>query len=78
MHVNAYAASSATSPLEPTTIERRDVGPADVLRDRGSGHVGGDETGGDGVPRPLGAAAVARPADDPQRRDGIQVLSADP
>ncbi|SDO85209.1 uncharacterized zinc-type alcohol dehydrogenase-like protein [Microbacterium testaceum StLB037] len=33
MHVNAYAASSATSPLEPTTIERRDVGPKDVLID---------------------------------------------
>lgn len=33
MHVNAYAASSATSPLEPTTIERRAVGPADVLID---------------------------------------------
>lgn len=33
MHVNAYAASSATSPLEPTTIERRPVGPADVLID---------------------------------------------
>ena len=33
MHVNAYAASSATSPLEPTTIERREVGPADVLID---------------------------------------------
>lgn len=29
--VNAYAAPSATEPLVPTTIERRDVGPADVL-----------------------------------------------
>jgi uncharacterized zinc-type alcohol dehydrogenase-like protein len=29
--VNAYAASSATEPLVPTTIERRDVGPTDVL-----------------------------------------------
>ena len=29
--VNAYAAHSATAPLEPTTIERRDVGPHDVL-----------------------------------------------
>ena len=27
----AYAATSATDPLVPTTIERRDVGPADVL-----------------------------------------------
>ncbi len=29
--VNAYAAPSATEPLVPTTIERRDVGPKDVL-----------------------------------------------
>ena len=29
--VNAYAATSATDPLVPTTIERRDVGPRDVL-----------------------------------------------
>ena len=29
--VNAYAAVSATEPLVPTTIERRDVGPKDVL-----------------------------------------------
>ncbi|BCJ26711.1 NADP-dependent alcohol dehydrogenase C [Actinocatenispora sera] len=31
MRVNAYAAPSATEPLVPTTIERRDVGPSDVL-----------------------------------------------
>ncbi len=31
--VNAYAAPSATAPLEPTTIERRDVGAHDVLID---------------------------------------------
>jgi uncharacterized zinc-type alcohol dehydrogenase-like protein len=30
---NAYAAPSATDPLVPTTIERRDVGPHDVLID---------------------------------------------
>jgi len=29
--VNAYAATSATEPLTPTTVERRDVGPRDVL-----------------------------------------------
>jgi uncharacterized zinc-type alcohol dehydrogenase-like protein len=29
--VNAYAATSATEPLVPRTIERRDVGPRDVL-----------------------------------------------
>jgi uncharacterized zinc-type alcohol dehydrogenase-like protein len=29
--VNAYAAFAADKPLEPTTIERRDVGPKDVL-----------------------------------------------
>ncbi|MFG3029099.1 NAD(P)-dependent alcohol dehydrogenase [Streptomyces sp. NPDC048253] len=29
--VNAYAATGATEPLAPTTIERRDVGPHDVL-----------------------------------------------
>ena len=29
--VNAYAAPSATAPLVKTTIERRDVGPKDVL-----------------------------------------------
>jgi uncharacterized zinc-type alcohol dehydrogenase-like protein len=29
--VNAYAAVSATEPLVPTTVERRDVGPKDVL-----------------------------------------------
>ena len=29
--VNAYAAPSATDPLVPATIERRDVGPKDVL-----------------------------------------------
>src|SRR6476619_4149448 len=31
MHVNAYAAPAAGLPLVPTTIERRDVGPNDVL-----------------------------------------------
>jgi uncharacterized zinc-type alcohol dehydrogenase-like protein len=31
--VNAYAAPSATEPLIPTTIERRDLGPHDVLID---------------------------------------------
>lgn len=29
--VNAYAAFAATAPLAPTTIERRDLGPRDVL-----------------------------------------------
>jgi uncharacterized zinc-type alcohol dehydrogenase-like protein len=29
--VNAYAATSQTGPLTPTTIERRDLGPQDVL-----------------------------------------------
>ncbi|MCY1037167.1 NAD(P)-dependent alcohol dehydrogenase [Corallococcus sp. BB11-1] len=29
--VNAYAATSATAPLGPTTIERRELGPRDVL-----------------------------------------------
>jgi uncharacterized zinc-type alcohol dehydrogenase-like protein len=29
--VNAYAATSPTDPLVPTTIERRDIGPKDVL-----------------------------------------------
>ena len=29
--VNAYAATSPTEPLVPTTITRRDVGPNDVL-----------------------------------------------
>jgi alcohol dehydrogenase (NADP+) len=29
--VNAYAATSATEPLAPTTIQRRDIGPRDVL-----------------------------------------------
>ncbi|MGH3326014.1 MAG: alcohol dehydrogenase catalytic domain-containing protein, partial [Streptomyces sp.] len=29
--VNAYAATSATEPLTPTTIDRRDVGAHDVL-----------------------------------------------
>src|SRR3954449_13385178 len=29
--VNAYAATSPTNPLVPTTITRRDVGPNDVL-----------------------------------------------
>ena len=29
--VNAYAAKSATAPLGPTTIQRRDLGPHDVL-----------------------------------------------
>jgi alcohol dehydrogenase (NADP+) len=32
-NVNAYAATSATAPLVPTTISRRDVGPHDVLID---------------------------------------------
>ena len=31
--VNAYAATSATGPLEPITIERRELGPHDVLID---------------------------------------------
>ncbi|MEU2349536.1 NAD(P)-dependent alcohol dehydrogenase [Modestobacter sp. NPDC049651] len=31
MRVNAYAAPAAGRPLSPTTIERRDVGPRDVL-----------------------------------------------
>ena len=29
--VNAYAATTATQPLGPTTIQRRDLGPHDVL-----------------------------------------------
>jgi uncharacterized zinc-type alcohol dehydrogenase-like protein len=33
MTVHAYAAPSATAPLEPTTIERRDLGPRDILID---------------------------------------------
>jgi uncharacterized zinc-type alcohol dehydrogenase-like protein len=31
MHVHAYAAPTASAPLAPTVIERRDVGPTDVL-----------------------------------------------
>ena len=31
--VSAYAATSATEPLAPTTINRRDVGPNDVAID---------------------------------------------
>ncbi|MDT0320565.1 NAD(P)-dependent alcohol dehydrogenase [Streptomyces millisiae] len=31
LNVKAYAATSPTGPLAPTTIERRDVGPRDVL-----------------------------------------------
>lgn len=31
--VMAYRATSATAPLEPMTIKRRDVGPHDVLID---------------------------------------------
>ena len=31
MRVNAYAAPAAGQPLAPTTVERRDVGPGDVL-----------------------------------------------
>ena len=31
--VHAYAAPSATAPLEPTTIVRRDLGPHDILID---------------------------------------------
>src|SRR4051812_33755656 len=31
MHVNAYAAPASGEPLAPTNIERRDVGPHDVL-----------------------------------------------
>ena len=31
MHVNAYAATAAGQPLTPLTIERREVGPNDVL-----------------------------------------------
>ncbi len=31
MRVHAYAAPAASEPLEPTTLERRDVGPDDVL-----------------------------------------------
>src|ERR1700761_172090 len=33
LSTNAYAATSATDPLGPLTIERRDVGPNDVLID---------------------------------------------
>jgi uncharacterized zinc-type alcohol dehydrogenase-like protein len=31
--VNAYAATSATGPLGPVTIERRELGPHDVQID---------------------------------------------
>ncbi len=31
MRVHAYAAPAASQPLEPTTVERREVGPRDVL-----------------------------------------------
>ncbi|MFJ8581780.1 hypothetical protein [Micromonospora sp. NPDC093277] len=41
MRVHAYAAPSPSEPLAPVTIERRDVGPDDVLieiRDAGICH----------------------------------------
>jgi len=31
--VNAYGATSAAGPLVPMTVERRDLGPRDVLID---------------------------------------------
>ena len=33
MKVSAYATASAGAPLEPTTIERRDLRPHDILID---------------------------------------------
>ena len=69
--VNAYAAPSATEPLVPTTIERRDVGPHDVLIDiayagicHSDIHTVRGEWGADRLP------AGRRPRDRRRRRRG--------
>ncbi|MGY1738201.1 NAD(P)-dependent alcohol dehydrogenase [Geodermatophilus sp. SYSU D00684] len=56
MRVNAYAAPAAGRPLAPTTIERRDVGPRDVLveiRYAGICHSDIHTVNGDWGPQPF-------------------------
>jgi alcohol dehydrogenase (NADP+) len=56
MRVNAYAAPAAGQPLAPTTIERRDVGPNDVLieiRYAGICHSDIHTVNGDWGPQPF-------------------------
>jgi alcohol dehydrogenase (NADP+) len=56
MRVHAYAAPAAGQPLAPTTIERRDVGPKDVLIEiqyAGICHSDIHTANGDWGPQPL-------------------------
>ncbi|MGY1782406.1 alcohol dehydrogenase catalytic domain-containing protein [Geodermatophilus sp. SYSU D01036] len=56
MRVNAYAAPAAGRPRAPTTIERRDVGPRDVLveiRYAGICHSDIHTVNGDRGPQPF-------------------------
>ena len=71
MRVNAYAAPAAGQPLAPTTIERRDVGPNDVLIEiqyAGICHSDIHTVNGDWGPQPF--PVVPGPRDRRRRRRG--------
>ena len=71
MRVNAYAAPAAGQPLAPTTIERRDVGPNDVLIEieyAGICHSDIHTVNGDWGPQPF--PVVPGPRDRRHRRRG--------
>ena len=62
--VNAYAATSPTDPLVPTTITRRDVGSTDVLIEiayAGVCHSDIHTGRGDWGPSPTPRSSVTRP-----------------
>jgi Zn-dependent alcohol dehydrogenase len=63
MRVNAYAAPAAGEPLSPTVIERRAVGPNDVLIDikyAGICHSDIHTVNGDWGPQPFPVVPGAR------------------
>jgi hypothetical protein len=47
--VNAYAATSASEPLTPTVIERRDVGPRDFAAESAYAQLLHDTLAADGI-----------------------------
>ena len=61
--INAYAATSPTDPLVPTTITRRDVGPTDILIEivyAGVCHSDIHTVRGDWGPSPTPKSSVTR------------------
>jgi len=71
LNVRAYAAPSATEPLAPTTIQRRDLRPNDVLIDiayAGICHSDIHTVRGDWVRSPTHRSSVTRSSVGPRGR----------